>query len=66
MLHPNMQNKTTRTWNIWIKVLFWLNCSVFLLSLFVGLDKPAFLAMIASLLFIFWFALKDNNSFLFK
>jgi len=40
--------------------------AVFILTLFVGLDKPAFLGMVMSLLYIFWYTLKDNNRFLFK
>lgn len=66
MLTPSIYKKTKPTWNIWVTILFILNLFVFLLSMCVDLDKPAFLAMITSLLFIFWYLLKDNNSFLFK
>jgi hypothetical protein len=61
-----IHKKTKPTWSIWVQILFYLNIAVFLFSLCVGLDKPAFLGMIMSLLYIFWYTLRENNRILFK
>lgn len=55
-----------QTWNFLVDVLAYFNFFLFFLALGIHLDKSAFLSLTLSMLYIFWWILKDNNFILFK
>lgn len=55
-----------KTWNPLVNVIYYINVIMFFLSLIINFDKPSFISMILTLLYIFWWHLKDNNYILFR